>query len=89
MTTLADFPDDARRVYQVAAFYCADRGRSVITQRELRLIASPDTLTWLRRRRWIQPVTVPDPFRPGHQVRAYRVKHPKLDHLPCTLEIQE
>jgi len=89
MTTLADFPPDARRVYQFATAYCSLHRRSAMTRAEVQLIASPDTVTWLRRRHWIQSVTVPNPFRPGHQVRAYRVKHPNLDHLPCTLEIQE
>lgn len=89
MSTLADFPPDSRRVYQLATGYCRMYGRSLITRGELHMVARPATITWLKKHHWIQPVTIPDPYNPGCELKAYRIRHPKIDPLPATLENQE
>lgn len=89
MTTIADFPPDSRRVYQLATGYCHMYGRSIMTRAELHLVAKPATITWLKKHHWIQPLTIDDPYNPGCELKAYRIKHPRLDNLPATLENQE
>ena len=89
MTTLADFPPEARRVYQLATGYCHMHGRSLMTRGELHMVAKPATIKWLKRRHWIQPLTIDDPYNPGCELKAYRIRHPQVDHLPATIENQE
>ncbi|MGP5183303.1 hypothetical protein ACTXKY_06210 [Corynebacterium variabile] len=89
MTTLADFPPDSRRVYQLATGYCHMHGRSLMTRAEIHLVAKPATITWLKKHHWIQPLTIPDPYNPGCELKAYRIKHPQVAPLPATIANQE